>query len=92
MGRSSAEPRVFEFDANTDRQQTYYLMMMMVMIMTVVVVMAELIFGATSATNSRVNSCQPRNFLENITNCLAIYQKLTGHSSCSHYSNLHVFV
>ena len=87
MGRISAEPRVFEFDANTDRQQTYYLMMMMV-----VVVMAELIYGATSATGSHVNSCQPHNFLENIRNCLAIYSKLTGHSSCSHYFNLHVSV
>ena len=30
MGRSKGEPRVFEFDANTNRQQTYYLMITMV--------------------------------------------------------------
>ena len=38
MGRSKGEPRVFEFDANTDRQQTCYLMVMMMMMMMVVYV------------------------------------------------------
>ena len=36
MGRSQGEPRVIEFDAKTDRQQTYYLMIIVVVRMIII--------------------------------------------------------